>query len=402
MQLLPSESERMMSQLELDGRVISPSVASTSLFRHIPTLDGWRAVAVLAVVFYHSLHHGLTPGTIWFHLATRAHLGVDVFFAISGFLICGKLLDELRRTGTISLTHFYIRRCFRILPPVLLYLLVLALLTACGWLNTAPWEFASTLFFVRNYFPVFHGGEVGVFTAQFWSLAVEEHFYLLWPGVLLLIGPRIRRIASVAVLLALAIFAWRTIDAANGWLIPYGSNVDSKTDTRLDALLWGCLAAVVYPKLVRALEGFDKRHLRGLLWLPLLVLAGMVILAKPFMLRSLCEAILFPSLLLSTALAPGSWLGRLLELPAIRWIGRMSYSIYIWQELVMFSAKPAYSPLHHLEYFPINLATILLTACASYYLVERPMIRLGHRLTPAGPSRRLQSSPLLTKIAAAS
>ena len=356
---------------------------------------------MLAVVFYHSLHNGLTPGTIWFRLATRAHLGVDVFFAISGFLICGKLLEELSRTGTISLTRFYVRRCFRILPPVVVYLLVLASLSACGWLTTSRWEFASTLFFVRNYFPVFHGGEVGVFTAQFWSLAVEEHFYLLWPGVLLLIGPRVRRVAWVAVLAALTVFVWRTIDAAHGWLIPYGSNVDSKTDTRLDALLWGCLAAVVYPKLVRTFEDSDKRVVRRFLWIPVVVLAGAVVLARPFVLRSLCEAILFPLLLLSTALAPESWLGRALELPLVRWIGRLSYSIYIWQELAMFSAKPAHSPLHFLQHFPINLIAILLSACASYYLVERPMIRLGHRLAPEKASHRLRSGRLLANIAAA-
>src|SRR5450755_4347339 len=99
----------------------SDTRSRTMRFDYVPTLDGWRGLAVLGVVFFHCLNSGLVPGSIWAKLAARGHIGVDIFFAISGFLICGKLLQEMRQTGAISLKRFYLRRCFRIMPAVWLY-----------------------------------------------------------------------------------------------------------------------------------------------------------------------------------------------------------------------------------------------------------------------------------------
>jgi peptidoglycan/LPS O-acetylase OafA/YrhL len=354
-------------------------------FNYVPTLDGWRALSVLAVIYFHCIHNGLNPGSIWSRLAIRAHFGVDVFFAISGFLICGKLLQELSETKTISLKHFYLRRCFRILPPVCAYLAVLALLTAVGWAISERWEFGSTLLFVRNYFPLFHDSVFGTYTAQFWSLAVEEHFYLLWPITMLLLGPNVRRIGWVALGSALAVFAWRTIDAAHGWFIPFASDVASKTDTRIDALLWGCLAAIVYPYLHTRLK---HSPIRRQIWLPISLLVLAVIFLKNIPGGSLLIAILFPVLLMCTAIAPDSILGRFLELPIMKWTGMLSYSIYIWQQLAIFPIAIASSPLRVLQHFPYNIAVIFLVASISYYLIERPMIRIGYKLTP-----RAQTEP---------
>ena len=96
---------------------------------YMPTLDGWRAIAIFSVMVYHeSLHHIWGIGTGWFY--ANGETGVDVFFAISGILICSRLLAEEQRFGSISLPQFYVRRAFRILPPAMLYLCVLALLSA--------------------------------------------------------------------------------------------------------------------------------------------------------------------------------------------------------------------------------------------------------------------------------
>ncbi len=198
---------------------VGASLDSSYRSEHIPTLDGWRAISVLAVMWYHAIPCGLSPGTIAFRLAIRAHLGVDIFFAISGFLICGKLLQELQKTGSISLKLFYLRRCCRIFPAVWVYLFVLCMLASIGWTTSEGWEFSSTLFFVCNYFPSYHGTVLGRYTAQFWSLAVEEHFYSLWPGIVLATGRDQRRLGWIALTLALAVFAWRAVDATHGWLI---------------------------------------------------------------------------------------------------------------------------------------------------------------------------------------
>jgi peptidoglycan/LPS O-acetylase OafA/YrhL len=359
--------------------IVQEANPRSASFDYVPTLDGWRALSVIAVIFYHCLHNGLDPGSIWSSLALRGHVGVDVFFAISGFLICGKLLEELRDTKTISLKNFYVRRCFRILPAIWGYLATLAMLTASGWVKTWSWEFGSTLLFVRNYFPLFHKEQVfGTYTAQFWSLAVEEHFYLLCPITMLFVGPKICRIRWAGLILALGLFAWRTIDAAHGWLIPFGVDVNSKTDTRLDALLWGCLAATMYPYLRARL---NASTLKDKLWLPTSLMVALVIFPRNFPGDSLIKAVLFPALIMSTAIAPETVLGRFLELPVMKWIGRLSYSIYIWQQLAIFPVVLSKSPLRYMQHFPVNIGVIFIVACGSYYLLERPMIRTGHKLT---------------------
>jgi peptidoglycan/LPS O-acetylase OafA/YrhL len=350
--------------------------ADSGHLAHIPTLDGWRALAILGVTAFHSLTNGF-PGRLWYGVAARGYAGVNVFFALSGFLICSKLLREQQQTANICLKRFYLGRSFRLLPALGLYLVVLAALVAAGWVKAKGWEFESTLLFVRNYFPLFNGHAIGTYTGQFWSLAVEEHFYMLWPLTMLLLGPRLRRIGLVALVLALVVFVWRSLDAHFGWFIPFATSVDSKTDTRMDALLWGCLAAIVYPHVhprVRALP-FARN-----LWVPIAAVLAAVLILKHVPGGSLIQAILFPVLIMSTAISPDSMLGRILEFRFLKWIGRLSYSIYIWQQLLLIPVDLPNSPLRALQHFPTNIATIFLVAAASYYLVEKPMIEVGRRL----------------------
>ena len=353
----------------------SKSLASYQGFHYVPTLDGWRALSVLAVICYHSLHNGLPPDGLFSRVANHGHLGVDMFFAVSGFLICGKLLNELDHTGTISLKRFYLRRFFRIIPPLWTYLAVLAVLGLAGWVSTKGWEFASSLLFLRNYFPSYDGVVLGRYTAHFWSLAVEEHFYLLCPVAMFLVGARFRRLAWGALILALCVFVWRCIDMAYGWWIPYGTSVDQTTDTRLDALLWGCLAAVVYPKIEPRLRSLPWKDI----WLPLaLLLTSAILLHVPGL--TLLQAMLFPALLMSTAAIPESLLSRFLEWPILKWIGRLSYSLYIWQQFAIFPVEVPHSPVAALQHFPINIALIFVFASASYYFIEKPAIRFGRSL----------------------
>jgi peptidoglycan/LPS O-acetylase OafA/YrhL len=320
-------------------------------------------------------------------------MGVDVFFAISGFLICGNLLAELSESKKISLRNFYLRRCFRIFPVVWVYLAVLAALTSLGWIATQRWEFSSTLLFVRNYCPLYQGSVYGTYTAQFWSLAVEEHFYLLWPVSMLVLGPKISRIGWAALVLSLVVFVWRLVDQAHGWLTPFGTDVFAKTDTRIDALLWGCLGAIVYPWMSARVKTW---WFGPVLWIPVTTAALFAIFLRDIPGDSLMKAILFPAMIMSTVMFPASLLGRFLELPLLMWIGRLSYSMYIWQQLAEFQARSVQSPLRMLQVFPYNIAVIFLFAAGSYYLVERPMMRLGHHLTRPEISRN--AAAVFTKV----
>jgi len=360
-----------------------PPFASTQNAGYLPTLDGWRAVAILAVLLDHAMEY--SPLRQYPRLAAFSHTGpngVSLFFAISGFLICWRLLEEQNAFGKISLRGFYIRRACRILPPAFFYLVVIAILSMCSLLLVSPREWLSSAFFFRNYLPqtsISRGW--GGYTIHYWSLAVEEHFYLLWPAALVLLGKgRARWFAlSVAVLVA----AWRMWDFHKHWfdrLIP-GLLFGSRTDVRLDALLLGCLAALLLddPQLRTA---FFVRF-RVWMWgvcVGLYVLIQAVQFHRGLRTYSLLESALLPLIVVGTVYQPRTQVATFLESRPMKWLGRLSYSLYLWQQLFLVPAIG--SKISVLQRFPVNIAMIFLMAWLSYRFVERPLIRLGHRLAP--------------------
>jgi peptidoglycan/LPS O-acetylase OafA/YrhL len=195
---------------------------------------------------------------------------------------------------------------------------------------------------------------------------------------MLLLGPKMKRIGWAALFAALGVFLWRSFDQIHGWLTPFGVDVHSKTDTRLDALFWGCLAAIVYPYIH---EHLKKSPIGRNLWIPVCLAVGAVVFLKNVPGGSLIKAVVFPALILCTVISPESLIGRFLELEPLRWIGRLSYSIYIWQQLTEFRTTVPHSPIRIMQHFPHNLVAVFLLASVSYYLVERPLNRLGHKLT---------------------
>lgn len=162
----------------------APDIATLSGARgRLPGLDGLRAVAVLLVIFHHLCSQGTFAG--WPAVADvlkRGSFGVQIFFVLSGFLITWLLLGEDARHGQIALGRFYVRRALRILPPALLYLAVMFVLTLAGVFAIGRRDFLYSLFFIRNAYGV--GGDPQL--AHYWSLAVEEQFYLVWPVVVAL------------------------------------------------------------------------------------------------------------------------------------------------------------------------------------------------------------------------
>ncbi len=364
---------------------------------HLPTLDGWRAVAVLLVIWHHMMA-GLFPNEAdyWANPARFGAFGVDVFFGISGLLITSRLLEEQKLRGSISLSSFYIRRVFRILPPAYLLVVVTAL---CG-LTAGLLDTLGSLFFFRNYLPV---GVVARATEHLWSLAVEEHFYLLWPPALVFFflkrGPR--AVAWTAILFALWRIGWSEFQQENGitpTVLPH-----FRTDLRLDALLWACVAAfLLHDDRIREKL---QRYINGrtiMIGIGAIVLC--VVLYSP--LTGIWLAMLIPLVLAGSVLNPGSLVGRILEMRPFVWIGRMSYSLYLWQQIFL---PPAWDgPVAIWRMLPWNLMGLLLCACASYYLLERPLTKWGHRLarkaesttTPSTASARRQDSICVTSAVA--
>jgi peptidoglycan/LPS O-acetylase OafA/YrhL len=350
-------------------------------YRHLPTLDGWRAVAIVMVIVSHARSPlFVRPG--WVHsVAPFGRLGVDIFFAISGLLICSRLLDEMSHNN-LDLRAFYIRRLFRILPPYLFYLIVLAILTGVGEIAVTPKDFLVCVAFLRNYFMA---APLSVYTNHFWSLAVEEHFYLFWPAMLGWLGRR--RAVPFALVMCLGIHAWRAATARSTELADLFPNTGLlwRTDTRLDALLWGCLAALL-------LQPLSRVPLRLSMTMP--VVAGLVIATwRKAPMLPLIYAVGFAVLVLSTVLKPTSAAGRLLERPPVRWVGRLSYSLYIWQTIFFEQQFPS-GWLGYLQRPPVNLLALVVCALASYYLLEKPTVALGRRL--AGRWRLRSVAPSLS------
>jgi peptidoglycan/LPS O-acetylase OafA/YrhL len=342
------------------------------LRHYIPTLDGWRAVAIAMVLFCHArLPHDFLAG-----VSPYGALGVDLFFAISGFLITSRLIEESRTQGSISLKAFYARRFFRIIPPAFAYLACAAVLgLVLRWIPMNAGQLAASAGFYRNYYSM--GVEHSWYTGHFWSLAVEEHFYLLWPAILVWFG--IKRGGTLAPALACGVAIWRGLDSHFAWVAKFAPQLKdsvARTDYRLDGLLWGCALAFVLQS-ERGRAGIGKLCAP---WSLAVLIPGIVLLAwahPPG--GSALLAILFPLCLCCTVIHPESRIARLLEARPIAWFGRLSYSLYLWQQL-FFPAREVPAPLGVLQMFPLNLAVAVIAAVISFHFVERPMIAAGRRL----------------------
>ena len=354
---------------------------------YVPTLDGWRAVAILIVLISHAADSiaRFLRGAGWNSQVNMkfGFFGVGIFFALSGFLITTQMVFNEREQGAFNVRQFYWRRCFRILPAAYFYLIVVALLSFSGVLGVSLERWISSLLFFNNYSTAADSWYVD----HFWSLAVEEHYYLLWPIVFVVSrNNKTRLIAAVA--LAIFIAIWRMINFK--YLGGFTSHhIWSRTDICADSILWGAIFA-----LIRAQPGLKRRLDR--------------LYATPWVLRALIVMIV---LLGCKFLAfPGWWLGDLLahtflvffipmaifggitrstgrfasymESAPLRWIGRISFSLYLYQQLFMVldEGESIAAPWNVLQSFPLNFLMTFCVAIVSYHFIEQPFIKLGRKI----------------------
>ncbi len=363
---------------------------------YLPTLDGWRALSIALVILHHSQVHVSVPvlGPLLQWLSDIGELGVEIFFAISGLLICSRLLDEESRNTRIDVKAFYIRRFFRILPAAFFYLLVIAILAGFHVIPLSPLDWFGALFFFRNYAMLsayLQHSPLALhwYTGHFWSLSMEEHFYLVLPAVLVCFRRlRFRVLGGMAICIAL----WRSFLAH---VMHNGYQFTFRTDTHVDALLIPAMIAIaLYPVLRNPAA---SRYLPA--WsFPIFLAVEVGLLLTKIPLFFTLQAIVLPLLILSTVLHPKTIPGSILEWKALRWIGWISYSLYLWQQL-FFGVNFVGSPpaLAVLRQPPISFLALLGCAMFSYYVVEKPCIRWGHHLASPAIVRDPcdQSSPQL-------
>ena len=362
---------------------------------YIPSLDGWRAIAVLGVLITHDL-----PWTFFGH-STAAYkgwggFGVLIFFSISGFLITTRILEEERLCGYFDIRSFYIRRLFRIQPAALVYLGVLALFLAFHIFHDAWYYWFAALFLFINYTYHEPANVPAFFMGHFWSLAVEEHFYLLLSLVLLVF--KRNRILVLGVLYFLFWLPLHLHYTAQDWYRPDVS--PRETQWNLGFLLLAALVAVILQR--PQARAFAKRILRP--WVVFLATLVAIPLHHFIWHAGLNGAVGFAAgnlsifWIVASALHPQSLTTRFLESAPMRFVGRISYSLYLWHVLFFFKLSPSTGVTN-----PVMLAlsgrvvkyvAAFAVAILSYYFIEKPMVRLGHKLAPAASPGRPELADL--------
>jgi len=370
--------------------------------RHLPALNGLRALAVLGVMGYH-LQLGWASG---------GYLGVDLFFVLSGFLITTLLLEEWVPTGRINLRNFWARRARRLLPALFLVLIALALYLVLNARLAGPGanglidlpalrgDALATLFYVANWHAVYaHQSYFAQFSSlsplqHTWSLAIEEQFYLVWPPFLLALMARARRswrqvglFTAVAVgVLSAGLMALLYHPGSDPTRVYYG------TDTRLFDLMAGATVAFLAAsrpqpnaRARRALHAAAPAALAalGVFW----VVSGTTQdLPRNFMFEGgflLC-AVLGAVVVADARLVEQGRMSKALSSPPLRYLGTISYGIYLWHWPIFVYLNGTRTGL---STFPLDVLRVTLTlavAAASYHLVEHPL----RRATLRGWTRR--------------
>ena len=339
----------------------------------IPSLDGLRAISILIVLLAHFVSNKVFPGGV----------GVYVFFVISGFLITRLMFVEQNKNGSISLPLFYARRILRLYPVIIVFaatVIVLKLLLGLPYDLIEP---ASALGYFTNYLYSYyydHGIKPIMPFEVFWSLSIEEHFYILFPITFLLLRADPVRLFWALIALCAGCLGLRLLVA---WLHPEYVHTlvfYLRSQYRLDSIGFGVIMAV-------ACEMDQGRRILCTLAQPAsAAIAALVILVcllvrDPWFRETLRYSFLGAGItVLVSAVLFGPryrfthWI---LNTSPFRWIGRLSYSLYVWHEGVAYFLPVGVLPKW--QQAAIKLATTFAAAIISYYAVERPFLGLrGH------------------------
>ncbi|MCS6244756.1 MAG: acyltransferase [Opitutus sp.] len=335
----------------------------------VPCLDGLRAASITLVLLAHFLSNKIPGG-----------LGVYVFFVISGFLITRLLFVELNATGRVSLPLFYARRILRLYPVIILYaIVVIGLAIATGRPYNAI-EPASALGYFANYWYAHLDAQKiapELPFAMFWSLSIEEHFYILFPLTFLLLRGHAQRLLQVLGGLALTCLGLRLVGA---WLHPEALDTVqfyAETQYRLDSIGFGVILAVLC-------ESAQGRRIIQTVARPapavaaLAVILGCLLIRDPWFRETLRYSLLGVAItVVIAAVLFGrhyGWIQRILNTTVLSWVGRLSYSLYVWHGGVAF-----FMPQQEgggWQHATLCLSVSFLVATASYYGLEQPFLTL--------------------------
>ncbi len=349
-----------------------------------PALDGLRAVSIIGVLGFHASWPGFSGGG----------RGVDLFFVISGFLITWLLVREKDKTGQLSIRKFYWRRFLRIVPAFVVFLVGYSSACMVVFRDLKPLLFSSLLIAVTYTTNVARAWfDRTVILDHTWSLSAEEQFYAVWPWLTAALKKQSLLVVTFALVVlapvyrTLLFFAIGTSGPSHRYV--YGP------DTRFDTILVGCLLALAInePRYGEFIRTWARRGLAIPLGIGLLVTSIGVSMQLPFFMNTVGYSLIALSagILLVAALFQEHLLyGKLLALPPLQWVGRLSYSLYLWHTVALALAGRFAGHLPKNPGIPwtsVSYVTIAFgLASVSYYLVEKPFLRLKTRFAVVGVS----------------
>ena len=350
----------------------------------IPSLDGLRTISIFLVILYHASATNGFPlwAASWLDKYPLGPLGVRVFFVISGFLITTLLLNEERVRRSISLASFYKRRALRILPAYYFYILALmGIGLFLPFLKVPLSSSLSAATFTTCLWGYWDAGKMGTswLLSHSWSLSVEEQFYILWPAALLFFRSTSWRMGfAICVMILVPVF--------RAAFVHYNWGLDKALVTHLfltqaDPVMWGCLLSLVFEKkksLAERIFRFRPFFFRIAVLAPIVGCSffrpGFFIVLSPTVESCVCAYLIGSLVLIREGLAY-----RLLNLSALRWIGGLSYSLYVWQQLFLVP-RNAFVGLWF-QRFPQNIIGVALLGLGSWSLIEKPFLKLKARFT---------------------
>lgn len=344
---------------------INNDCQSPSKLGYVPALDGLRAIAVLLVMLAHAnFQLGENGGNI----------GVDMFFALSGFLITTLLLEEHHKTGTISLRNFYIRRTFRLFPAsyvmllvVFIYALYFAEIDKKQLIMKEVYASGTYLYNISWWI----WGKLEIILYHMWSLGVEEQFYLFWPACLFLL---LRLFSPKKIQFGL----FFTIIAI--WLVKYILGRTILNDLIYESLFIGCLFA-----LLRWSATFEMKISSSViaLFLVLLLIFGIFPIHSYFTVlyeNNLRSVIGLVTMLIIIGLVqmPTGFISVVLSSPVLVAIGRISYALYLWH-IPVFKWFSWHSGLPPSVAFVSKFIISFIMAGLSWYVIEKRSVAMGRR-----------------------
>ncbi len=361
----------------------------------IPCLDGIRAVAVLLVFVAHSGFERIVPGG----------LGVTIFFVLSGFLITTLMRIEHARSGSIHLRNFYLRRLLRLMPPLVIVVVAAGLLASASLIDRGfTWAgLSATLLYYGNYHMIAHdfkGVPAGL--GVVWSLAIEEHYYLLYPPLALLLL-RMQRLARGAVLLGVLcaiVLAWRCVLVANGASTDY---VTMASDTRVDAILFGCLMALARNPWLDPVAPSNPAREGAVAGLCIAVLLVTFVYRDEVFrmtLRYTLQGLAIMVLLYLAVARADRWPFRWLSAPVLVYIGSISYTVYLSHHVILLGLAKHWPAWHPLLLTAVGALLTLGFAEAMRRCIELPVARLRRRFHGAEAAVASNSTPTLSPAGA--